>query len=79
MIIRSGNTAGAVKIQDHGGTTAVGGELSVNGDLKISGHIFMSGSSEMSLESRLMEMEEKMEALMETNARLSQMLMEKSA
>merc|ERR1711967_184 len=83
-IIRSGNTAGSVKIQDHGGSTSVGGELLVAKDLKITGHIFMAGSSaggtsEMSLESRLMDMESKMEELMETNARLMTMLDEMKA
>merc|ERR1711865_238724 len=81
-IIRSGNTAGSVSIQDHGGSTSIGGELTVTKNLKISGHIYMSsgassgaaggagGGATVTLESRLMEMESKMSELMETNTRL---------
>merc|ERR1712230_112485 len=57
--IRSGNIAGTVI---------------VGKDIKVAGHLFLtkSGTTEtMTLESRLMEMETKMQELMETNMRLT--------
>jgi len=77
--IRSGNNAGTVYIQDKGGATTVGGKLTVMKDIKIGGHLYLSSAKsqeEYTLESKLMSMESKMEALMETNARLESMLME---
>merc|ERR1712167_257003 len=71
--IRSGNIAGSVNIQDKGGPTNIGGTLTVGKDIKVAGHLFLTKSATtetMTLESRLMEMETKMQSLMETNMRL---------
>merc|ERR1711988_77481 len=76
--IRSGNNAGTVHIQDKGGETTIGGKLNVLKDIKIGGHLFLSSAKgeEYTMESKLMAMEAKMEALMETNARLEAMMQE---
>merc|ERR1712072_1537772 len=64
-IIRAGETAGSVQIQDQGGLTKVGGDMEVKKDLKLGGHLFLTsaGGSSQTLESRLEEMETRMQEL----------------
>merc|ERR1712070_338371 len=66
-IIRSGKPAGSVQIQDKGGITKVGGTMEVAKDLKLGGHLYLTttGGTSQTLESRLEEMETRMQELTE--------------